>query len=140
VAPLGNAATVVIQLLRACAPQQLALPGAPSWNNADISDSILSELVYVFEVIGYSVLNLFLGLFSEIGCGLGSVASAAFSFIDSAWTDATGQLGNYGILAPFVAIGIVAAAVVVLVALVFLILKLSTHEGEEEVQEVEEGA
>jgi len=139
VALLEAAATVVSGLLRACSPQQLALPSAPSWDNGNISSSILSELVFIFEVIGYSVLNLFLGLFSEIGCGLGSVATAAFNFIDSAWVDATGSLGSYGILAPFVAIGIVAAAVVVLVALVFLILKLSTREGEEEIQEVEEG-
>ena len=127
------------RLLRACSPQQLALPAAPSWNNTNISSSILSELVFIFEVIGYSVLNLFLGLFSEIGCGLGGVATAAFTFIDTAWVDATGQLGAYGILAPFVAIGIVAAAIVVLVVLVFLVLKLSTRESEEEVEEVEEG-
>jgi hypothetical protein len=139
VALLVAATSVVARLLRACSPEQLPLPASPSWNNGNISSSLLSELVFIAEVIGYSVLNLFLGLFSEIGCGLGSVADAAFGFIDSAWTDATGQLSGYGILAPFVAIGIAAAAVLVLVVLVFLIVKLSTRESEEEVQEVEEG-
>jgi hypothetical protein len=139
VALLEAVATAVARLLRACSPQQLSLPAAPSWDNGNISSSILSELVYIFEVIGYSVLNLFLGLFSEIGCGLGGVATSAFNFIDAAWVDATGQLAGYGIFAPFVAIGIAAAAVLVLVALVFLVVKLSTRESEEEVQEVEEG-
>lgn len=122
-----------------CSPTQIPLPSAPVWDSGNIGASILSEFVFLFQVLAYSVINLFLGLFSEIGCGLGGVAQSAFDFVNSAWTQATASLAGFGLFAPFVAVAIFGGTILLLAWFVFLIVRVSTSEMEKEGNEVEEG-
>jgi hypothetical protein len=126
----------------ACTPTQFSPGNSPVWDGqvGDLGTFLLSEVFWVFSVLGDFILNIFGSLFGGIGCLVWSVFTAPGIFLQTSWNIAVGYLAFAGPFAPILAIAIVGLTIVVLVWFVDFLIREFLIGGEETEEAIVEEA
>jgi hypothetical protein len=137
-ATLASAATAA----PACGWTQLSIPATPTWDGVlgDLGTFILNELLFAVQTVGIFILNVLGPIVYGAGCLVASIFTIPETFFQNAFNEANAWLQSWtGPLAPVVAAGVVGLVILILVWFLATTGKLVISEGEQDVEEVEEG-